>query len=237
MGWSGTLSTSGSGSANLRVMVDTEEMVDVLLPSGEPAGWSVLKSEAHRQGLYHRCFHCWIVDAAPDAPDDPYLFVQRRALRKENWPGRIDTTAAGHLSAGESVMDGLREVEEELGLSPDPARLASLGTRRVEQEIPAGMDRELHEVFLLSESLGPESIRLQTEEVDALLRLRLSDVARLYAGGEIRAEEWAADGKIRETYVGFAEFVPNEDDYLLKVARAARIMLDGGDAADTFQIS
>lgn len=237
MGWSGTWSTSGSGSANLRVMVDTEEMVDVLLPSGQPAGWSVLKSEAHSQGLYHRCFHCWILDPAPDAPDGPYLFVQRRAFQKENWPGRLDTTAAGHLSAGESVMDGLREVEEELGLSPDPVRLVPLGTRRVEQEIPAGMDRELHEVFLLSESLGPESIRLQTEEVGALLRLRLGDVGRLYAGGEIRAEEWAADGSRRETHIGLAEFVPNEDDYLLKVARAARIMLDGGDVADTFQIS
>lgn len=218
-------------------MVDTEEMVDVLLPSGDPAGRSVLKSEAHRQGLYHRCFHCWIVDPAPDAPDGPYLFVQRRALQKDNWPGRLDTTAAGHLSAGESVMDGLREVEEELGLLPDPARLVPLGTRRVEQEIPAGMDRELHAVFLLSESLGPESIRLQTEEVGALLRLRLGDVESLYAGGEIRAGEWAAGGSIRETYIGLAEFVPNEDDYLLRVARAARIMLDGGDVEDTFQIS
>jgi isopentenyldiphosphate isomerase len=216
---------------------DTEEMVDVLHASGEPAGWTVSKSEAHRRGLYHRCFHCWIADPAPDAPEGPYLFVQRRASQKQNWPGRLDTTAAGHLSAGESVMDGLREVEEELGLSPDPARLVPLGTRRVEQEIPAGVDRELHEVFLLPESLGPESIRLQTEEVGALLRMRLGDVGSLYAGGEIRAEEWAADGSRRETHIGLAEFVPNEDDYLLKVARAARIMLDGGDAADTFQIS
>jgi hypothetical protein len=67
--------------------------------------------------------------------------------------------------------------------------------------------------------------------------MRLGDVGSLYAGGEIRAEEWAADGNVREIYIGLAEFVPNEDDYLLKVARAARIMLDGGDAGDTFQIS
>jgi isopentenyldiphosphate isomerase len=218
-------------------MVDTEEMVDVLLPSGEPAGWTVRKSEAHRRGLYHRCFHCWIVDPAPDESDGPYLFVQRRALQKDNWPGRLDTTAAGHLSAGESVMDGLREVEEELGLSPDPDRLVALGTRRVEQEISAGMDREFHAVFLLFESLTLEKVRLQTEEVGALLRLRLGDVDSLYAGGEIRAEEWAADGSIRETHIGLAEFVPNEDDYLLRVARTARIMPDGGDVGYTFQTS
>jgi isopentenyldiphosphate isomerase len=210
-------------------------MVDVLLPSGEPAGWTAPKSEAHRRGLYHRCFHCWIAD--PEREGGPYLFVQRRALQQENWPGRLDTTAAGHLSAGESVMDGLREVEEELGLSPDPAWLAPLGTRRVEQEIPAGTDRELHEVFLLFESLGPESIRLQREEVGALLRLRLRDVERLYAGEEIDAEEWAAGGAVRETKISLAEFVPNEDEYLMKVARAAELLLAGGDVGQSFRAS
>lgn len=209
-------------------------MVDILHSSGDPAGWAAPKSEAHRRGLYHRCFHCWIADPG-DGSDGPYLFVQRRALRKENWPGRLDTTAAGHLSAGESVMDGLREVEEELGISPDPVRLVPLGTRRVEQEIPAGTDREFHEVFLLLESLDPENVRLQREEVGALLRLRLEDVERLHAGDEISAGEWAADRSARETTVTLGEFVPNEDLYPLAVARAVTAYLKGGEVGETFR--
>lgn len=211
-------------------------MVDIPHPSGEPAGWTAPKSEAHRRGLYHRCFHCWIATPV-DEEGGPYLFVQRRALRKETWPGRLDTTAAGHLSAGESVMDGLREVVEELGVSPDPGRLVSLGTRRVEQDIPVGMDRELHEVFLLLKSLEPDDVRLQIEEVGALLRLRLGDVERLYAGEAVEAEEWNADATVRNTTVSLGEFVPNEDRYLLTVARAVQTLQAGGDAWGTFQLS
>jgi hypothetical protein len=110
-----------------------------------------------------------------------------------------------------------------------------LGVRRVEQEIPAGVDREFHAVFLLLESLEPGAVRLQAEEVGALLRLRLGDVERLYAGEEIVAEEWTASGEIRETTVGLEEFVPNEDRYPLTVACAVAQYLAGGEVGETFR--
>lgn len=204
--------------------------MDILHPSGETAGETALKSEAHRLGLYHRCFHCWIAD-----PEEGRLFVQRRALQKDTWPGRLDTTAAGHLSAGESALDGLRELEEELGLRPDPERLVRLGTRRVEQDIPAGTDREFHDVFLLLQSLRPGMIRLQLEEVEALLSLGLSDVERLYAGEAVRAEQWTADGAAVETEVRLEEFVPNDDLYALTVSRAVAAYLSGEPVERTFR--
>ena len=133
------------------------------------------------------------------------------------------------------MLDGLREVREELGLAPDPARLVPLGTRRVGQEIPAGMDREFHEVFLLFESLRPGDVRLQREEVGALLRLRLSDVESLYAGEKIPAGEWTADGKVQEAMVSLGEFVPNEDRYPLAVARAVEKCLVGGEVGENLR--
>ena len=207
-----------------------DELVDILRPSGEPAGKTALKSEAHRRGLYHRCFHCWIAD-----PEKGLLFVQRRAQRKDIWPGRLDTTAAGHLAAGETALDGLRELEEELGLKPEPEHLARLGTRRVEQDISAGMDREFHDVFLLLQSLSPDTIKLQREEVGALLGLRLSDVERLYAGEAVRAEEWSADGSVSEAEARLEEFVPNGDRYALTVARAVAAHLSGEPVEHTFR--
>ena len=150
--------------------------------------------------------------------------MQRRSADKETWPDKLDVTAAGHLAAGEGVLDGLRELEEELGLRVEPEELIPLGTRRIEQEISAGCDREFHEVFMLVRSLSPKDLRLQKEEVAAVLRLRLDDVEALYEGMEIFAEEWAGRGTSTGS-VRLADFVLPNEDYLLRVARAARAYL------------
>ncbi len=203
-----------------------DERIDVLDARGEKTGEVAWKSEAHRLGLWHRCFHCWIF--SPETPSGgPYLFVQRRATGKETWPDRLDVTVGGHLGAGEETLQGgLREVEEELGLSVAAGDLVPLGTRRAELKIPAGLDREFQEVFLLMRSLSPEDPRLQEEEVAAVVRLRLDDVETLREGGEVPAEEWTGD-KTSSVSVCLADFVPGEDGYLLWAARAARDVLAG----------
>jgi len=205
-----------------------DEYIDILNASGEPTGEAVWKSEAHRLGLWHRCFHCWIV--SPETPSGgPYLFAQRRAAGKETWPDRLDVTVAGHLGAGEETLEGgLREIEEELGLPVNPDELIPLGTRSVESQIPAGLDREFHDVFLLVRPLSPEDLHLQKEEVAAIVRLRLQDVEALHEGEDISAEKWR-DGETSPTSVSLSEFVPGgDDDYLPCTARAARDVLSGG---------
>jgi isopentenyldiphosphate isomerase len=200
-----------------------DELLDILDESGLPTGQVVPKSEAHRLGLWHRCFHCWICGSDPGGS---YLLLQRRAGTKDTWPGYLDVTAAGHLAAGEETLDGLREVEEELGLRIEPERLIPLGTRRVEQEIPGGCDRELHEVFLVSDATPLGDLRLQKEEVEAVFRLDLDDVEALYEEGSAPAREYA-EGRTSATRIHLAEFVPKEEGYLRRVAGAARRHLSG----------
>jgi isopentenyldiphosphate isomerase len=200
-----------------------EEMIDVLDEFGRPTGEAVPKGDAHRLGLWHRCFHCWICGS--DAGGS-YLLLQRRAAMKDTWPSYLDITAAGHLAAGEETLDGLREVEEELGLTVQPERLVPLGTRRVEQEIPAGRDREFHEVFLLSDATPPEDLRLQKEEVEAVFQLALDDVQVLYEAGTSPAREFK-DGNASATRIHLAEFVPQDEGYLRDIAGAARKLLSG----------
>ena len=208
-----------------------DERVDVLDGLGRPTGEVAWKSEAHRLGLWHRCFHCWVCGS--DA-GGPYLLVQRRAAAKDTWPGCLDVTAAGHLRSGEEPLGGgLREVEEELGLRVEPGRLVPLGTRRIEQEIPGGCDREFHEVFLLFDPTPPEEMCLQEGEVDAVLRLGLGDAQALGAGGSVLAEEYSEAG-ISATRVRLEDFVPNDDDYLGRVAGAARLVLAGEDLGPVF---
>lgn len=195
--------------------------MDILDARGNPTGRVAWKSEAHREGLWHRCFHLWVCD-----PSGPYLLVQRRARQKDTWPGYLDVTVAGHLAAGEGTLDGVREAEEELGLRVDPARLLRLGTRRIEQDIPAGCDREFHEVFLLLDSTPPGRMNLQTEEVEAVLRFALADAERLDGGEDVPAEEWR-DGASSPVDVSLNDFVPKGEGTVSRVAMAARAAIAG----------
>ena len=209
-----------------------DELLDVLDELGRPTGEVAWKSEAHRRGLPHRCFHCWV--AGEDA-EGHYLLVQRRAAVKDTWPGYLDVTAAGHLQSGETPLaGGLRELEEELGLRVGPERLVPLGTRHIEQEIPQGCDREFHDVFLLFDDVPPRDLRLQKGEVEAVIRVGLDAAEALGAGrGSVPATEYARD-MTSTTRVNLSDFVPNEDHYLRRVVEAARHMLAGGERGTVF---
>ena len=207
-----------------------DERVDVLDEFGKPTGEVAWKSEAHRRGLWHRCFHCWVFGT--ETSGEHYLLVQRRAAEKDTWPGYLDVTAAGHLGAGEKPLrGGVRELEEELGLRVDPERLIPLGSRRIEQEIPGGCDREFHDVFLLFDPTPPERMRLQAEEVDALLSMSLFDAEAL--GESVPAVEYAGR-EVVATRVRPSDFVPGTDDYLRRVAGAARRLLAGESPGEVF---
>ena len=72
------------------------------------------RDEVHQAGDWHRVFHCQIATIRNGVPS---LVLQRRSDQKAAFPGLLDLSAAGHLSAGESPTDGVRELAEELGFS------------------------------------------------------------------------------------------------------------------------
>lgn len=201
-----------------------DEWIDILDGHGEMTGRVALKSEAHRAGLWHRCFHCWI--AWTDDSGDSHLLAQRRAFDKDTWPGRLDVSVAGHLGAGESPLDGIREIEEEIGLSIEPERLIPLGARRVEHEIPQGLDREFHDVFLLIDSTHPAKLRLQKEEVDAIVSMKLEDARTMADGESVPATEYKG-GETSSIRISLPDFVLGSGGYIRDVAGAAERLLGG----------
>lgn len=91
----------------------------------------------HRNALRHRSAHILVFNPAGE------LYVQRRAEWKETDPGLWDTSAAGHLAAGETYLDAAqRELTEELGVTP-VAPLARL----FKLEATAATGEEFVEVF------------------------------------------------------------------------------------------
>jgi isopentenyldiphosphate isomerase len=104
-------------------VADPGELLDVYDELGARTGVA-RRDVVHRDGLWHRCFHLWILSGDG-------VLLQRRSPAKEAFGGMLDATAAGHLAAGESVLDGAREAEEELGVAFAPADLEPLGVRAV----------------------------------------------------------------------------------------------------------
>lgn len=87
------------------------EIFDVVNEQDEVTGQAT-RSEVHRLDLRHRAVHVLIFNPRGE------LFLQQRALTKDNWPGVWDSSASGHLDAGESYdACCLREVTEELGIA------------------------------------------------------------------------------------------------------------------------
>ena len=69
------------------------------------------RGKIHRQGLRHRAVHILVIN------NREQLFLQKRSLSKDINPGLWDTSAAGHVDAGESYDHcAKREISEELGI-------------------------------------------------------------------------------------------------------------------------
>lgn len=89
-----------------------DELVDIYNDNNETLGIEKMKSEAHKNGLWHRSSHIWIYNSRSE------ILLQLRADNKEMYPNMWDISAAGHVDAGEEpIVAALREMEEEIGLS------------------------------------------------------------------------------------------------------------------------
>lgn len=70
------------------------------------------RREIHAEGLRHRAVHILVFN------DSGELFLQKRSMKKDLNKGLWDTSAAGHVDAGESYDScAPRELQEELNVS------------------------------------------------------------------------------------------------------------------------
>ncbi len=95
-------------------MNEDEEIYDVVDSDNRVIGRAT-RREIHAQSLQHRSVHILVHDPPGR------LFLQKRSAAKDENPGFWDTSAAGHLDAGEDYLQaGRRELEEELGITDSP---------------------------------------------------------------------------------------------------------------------
>jgi isopentenyldiphosphate isomerase len=218
-----------TNSPHLNLAQDPAEPFDVTTADGTPTGRVKPRAEVHRDGDWHRAVHVWV--AGMDARGAPFLTVQRRSPAKDTWPNRFDATVGGHYRAGETLADTLREVEEEIGIVPDPRALRPLGVRVCANEAQPGIvDREIQDVFLLCDDRPLESFRPNPAELAALIRFPLETLVPFLAGegSEIDGESLApAASRAAPITARTEDFIPTVDRYFLRIAIAAQHVLRG----------
>lgn len=87
------------------------EIYDIVDESDEVI-WQATRKYIHKNQLLHRSVHILVYNSKKE------IFLQKRALNKDENPGLWDTSSAGHVDSGETYDDcAHRELYEELNLN------------------------------------------------------------------------------------------------------------------------
>jgi len=155
-----------------------EEIFDIVDEKGQPIGETVTRSQAHAEGIRHRTAHIWVVRENGDKTE---VLLQKRAMNKDSFPGRYDTSSAGHIQAGDEPLESaVRELSEELGIQADPEDLHFAGTFSIqyEQEFHGKLfkDDEIAFVYVYDEEVEIDNLTIQKEELDSVEWFDLEEV-------------------------------------------------------------
>jgi isopentenyldiphosphate isomerase len=212
-------------------MAAAEELFDLCDEWGQPLGKTKPRSLVHRDGDWHRSFHCWLL--SNDDSGEQHIVLQRRALDKDTWPGRWDVSVAGHYSADEGLEGGLREILEEVGLHVSRGELILAARRREEARHPNGLiDREVEDIYFLRRNVNLLVLRIN-REVTAVALVRPTALVQLADGSlpRLTATGGAVDRR-GMVYPGPLELVANDlvpraDGYYARVADFATRLASG----------
>lgn len=141
-----------------------DELIDILNADGVPLGKTAMKSKAHKMGLFHATVHIWLYTKEGE------LLIQKRAVNKDTHPGLWDTSVAGHIGAGELIIDSaIREVKEEIGLTITGKDLKKIGVfKSIQKHSKELIDCEFHHTFLSKLKIPLEKLIKQKSEIDDL---------------------------------------------------------------------
>jgi isopentenyldiphosphate isomerase len=208
-------------------MLKHDEIFDIFNAQMEHVG-TAGRSQVHANGWWHQTFHCWIINQRNGQAS---LLLQHRHPDKDTFPNLLDISCAGHLLAGESAKDGVRELEEELGVQVAFTSLIPCGIYAEEDALPDGrMDREFCHVFLYRCDQTILEYRPQQEELSGLYFVGLKEFQALIQGSAQTilavGVNLSADGKLEERSWNIAstDLVPHDANYYKLLFNAIKQM-------------
>lgn len=121
------------------------------------------KKEVHKRGLWHQVFSCLFIDSQTNKV---YLQYKNSGHNDVDNYNKIDISVGGHLSAGETIKDGIREIEEEAGLKVNYENLIPVGMRLIDKYINENyIIREFSYLHILDSKFDLLTLKSKDEEV------------------------------------------------------------------------
>ena len=190
---------------------DPREAFDVLTEHGVPTGRVKAREDVHRDGDWHGAVHVWLHDG------DGRVLMQRRASAKDLSPNKLDVAVGGHLAAGETAWDALREVKEELGFAIAPSDVTHLGRFASVRSYPHATDREYQDVFVARLPVPVNEIMFDTREVVAVQLVPLAELLGLVESGRtVDAEAFMPRGAVRRVKLNADDVIQEGRDGTLR---------------------
>ncbi|PGK51119.1 hypothetical protein CN918_25355 [Priestia megaterium] len=138
------------------------------------------REETHQKGHWHYTFHCWIILPSPDGKY--YILFQKRHPAKEVNPGKLSISAAGHILAGETVEDGVREVKEEVGVDIPFSEMKPISEYKIILQNERFYNREISLLYYTVQQLRIEDFTPQLSEVSGLFLVSIDRFYELMYG-------------------------------------------------------
>lgn len=146
-----------------------EELFDVFDRSGNYLGVKP-KSFCHSNnpGVYHKPVWVWICNSKGE------VLLQKRSPNKKWFPNRWDSSATGHVTAGETMISGCqREIFEEIGLNLKEQDIKFVG------EYVADAVWEIGQVYKAVADVEIADMSVQVEEVAELKWVTFDELEKL----------------------------------------------------------
>ncbi|RWZ52339.1 NUDIX domain-containing protein [Halobacillus fulvus] len=171
------------------------------------------RHQVHLDGDWHETFHCWLYE---QENHQTFIYLQKRADDKKDFPSLYDITAAGHVEASEDILKaGLREIEEEIGLAIQQEDLQEIGFHKEKLVQDQLQDFEICRTFLCRIE-GGEKLTT-SEEVSDIIKVEFGDFIRMVSAGERVRHQSVCSG--REGTLSLQEVVPHTSEYFKFIIR------------------
>lgn len=178
------------------------------------------RTEVHKKGYWHLAFQCWFIRKEKDKT---YIIFQKRCPSKDTYPNLFDTSSAGHLSAGESIEDGVRELYEELGAEVKFQELIPMGIIKQQKDEKEFKDYQFACLYLYESNKLLKDYKIQKEEITGLIEIDLESYRKLIEGeiSALKTEGVYVDSDgcnhFKEYSVTYEDLVPHGKYYYHKV--------------------